>query len=154
MKKRRMEIHLDPDLSKWLDEVSKKPGASKSSIVSAAVKEYLDHGARAYVDPAIMTRMDRLSRQAERITRNQEVLLETMGMYVEYDLGISGRMLPESERAAARAIGHERFVKFIEHVARRLASTKNLTHDLVDELELDLAAGDAEAALSVGKKPN
>jgi hypothetical protein len=67
---------------------------------------------------------------------------------------ISGRMLPESERAAARTIGRERFAKFIDQVARHLASAKNLSRDLVDELELDLAAGDAEAALSVGKKPN
>jgi hypothetical protein len=150
MKKRRLEVHLDPELNKWLDDVAKKPGVSKSAIASAALKDYLDHGGRAYVDPAIIARMNKVSSQLARVERNQIVLLETMGLYIAHALGVSGVLIPEEDRQRVRTIGADRFAKFVEHVGKRLASEKNLTREVVDELDSN-DAGEDETQLPATK---
>ncbi len=152
--KRRLEFRLDPELSKWLNDLAAKPGSSKSAIAEAALREYMERGGRAYVDPRIEARMNKLTAGVAQIARSQEVLLETMALYVEYDLGVTGRMLPDAERAEAHRIGRQRFAKFVEHVGQRIAGARSPSRELVDELELGLAVGDAEAEKSAGKKPN
>jgi predicted transcriptional regulator len=106
--KPRHHLYLDDALSEELDRLARKPGSSKSGIVADALRAHLARGAASQVDTVLKARLDRFVRMMARIERNQEVLLETLALYVRWQLTVTAP-LPDSEQAAARAAGEARF---------------------------------------------
>lgn len=141
--KPRHHLYLDEALSEELGRLARKPGSSKSGIIADALRAYLTRGAGKEADAALKARLDRFTRTVARVERNQEVLLETLALYVRWQLTVTAP-LPESEQAAARAAGEARFQSFIEQLCRRLAAGRGLGHELVDRI------GDGLETVSVG----
>ena len=131
--KPRHHLYLDEALSEELARLARKPGSSKSGIIADALRAYLTRGAGKEADAALKARLDRFTRTVARVERNQEVLLETLALYVRWQLTVTAP-LPESEQAAARAAGEARFQSFIEQLCRRLAAGRGLGHELVDRI--------------------
>lgn len=120
--KPRHHLYLDDQLTAQLEALAAAPGGSKSAIVADALRQYFSrHGARD-IDEALRIRLDRLSRQLDRIERDGQVLLETLALFVRYQLTVTAPM-PEPDKAA-RAIGQERFQKFIDQVGRQMAGRR------------------------------
>ena len=94
-------------------------GSSKSSIVRDAVRAYLDRGAAIDINPTIVARLDKLSQEVGRLDRDGQILIETLGLLVRYQLNVTPP-LPVKDQAAARAQGQARFDSFIEQVGQRL----------------------------------
>jgi len=88
MKQYRLNLFIQPDHAKRLDELAVKKGVSKSSIVAAALASWLSPGAADQREAATAKRLDRLSRQVERIERDQNILIETLALYVRYYLTV------------------------------------------------------------------
>ncbi len=84
--KPRHHLYLDDDLTQQLERLGSKPGTSKSAIVSDALRDYLNRRATREVDDLLKTRLDRISTQLGRIERNGQVLLETLSLFVRYQL--------------------------------------------------------------------
>lgn len=120
--KPRHHLYLDDTLTERLEELAAKPGASKSGIVAAALKSFLDRRAETELDHQFRIRLDRISRQLDRIERDGHVLLESLALYVRFQLTVTAP-LPEGDRAA-QAIGRDRFQNFVDQVARQLVSGK------------------------------
>jgi hypothetical protein len=55
-------------------------------------------------EAAIAKRLDRLSRQAERMERDQNIQIETLALFIRYFLTVS-TPVPEAHQDAARAQG-------------------------------------------------
>src|SRR5882724_8808073 len=119
--KPRHHLYLDDALSEELDRLAEKPGSSKSGIVADALRAYLVRGGAKEADAVLKARLDRFARNVARIERNQEVLLETLALYVRWQLTVTAP-LPESEQAAARAAGEARFQSFVDQLSRRIAA--------------------------------
>src|SRR5258708_37416862 len=66
-------LFIQPEHAKRLDELAAKKGVSKSSIVAAALASWLSPDAADQREAAIAKRLDRLSRQAERMERDQNI---------------------------------------------------------------------------------
>ena len=66
----RLNLFIQPEHAKRLDELAAKKGVSKSSIVAAALASWLSPDAADQREAAIAKRLDRLSRQAERLVRD------------------------------------------------------------------------------------
>lgn len=130
----RLEISLDDDLHRWLDRVAARPGSSKTAIVSDALRAYLARGAAAAIDPMLRTRLDKVSEQLDRFERNQHVLLESLGLFVRHELSLRAP-LPESQQAAARAQGQQRFATFVEEVVRRIARGRSLADEVFTRIK-------------------
>jgi predicted transcriptional regulator len=143
--KPRHHLYLDEALSEDLDRLARKPGSSKSGIVSDALRAYLVRGAGKEADAVLKARLDRFARTVARIERNQDVLLETLALYVRWQLTVTAP-LPESEQAAARAAGEARFQSFVEQLGRRVAAGRGLGHQLAERVGGDLDAALAGAA--------
>ena len=139
--KPRHHLYLDDALTADLDRLARKPGASKSGIVADALRAYLARGAASEVDAVLKVRLDRFSRALGRVERNQEILLETLALYVRWQLTVTAP-LPESEQAAARAAGESRFQSFIDQLSRRLAAGRGVGRELAARLAED-AGGQA-----------
>ena len=81
----------------------------------------------------LKTRLDRFARALARVERNQDVLLETLALYVRWQLTVTAP-LPESEQAAARKAGEARFESFIEQLSRRIAAGRGIGRELAKRL--------------------
>jgi predicted transcriptional regulator len=130
--KPRHHLYLDDDLTAQLDALAAKPGSSKSAIVADALRQYLSRRGAEALDEMLRIRLDRQARQLERIERDLQVLLESLALWVRYQLTVTAP-LPEPDRAA-HAVGKERFQKFIDQVGRQMAApTRTLSAGREDE---------------------
>jgi hypothetical protein len=132
----RLNLFIQPEHAKRLDELAAKKGVSKSSIVAAALASWLSPDAADQREAAIAKRLDRLSRQAERLERDQNIQIETLALFIRYFLTVS-TPVPEAHQDAARAQGKARFEQFVEQLGRHLLRGRSLVRDVVEELHPD-----------------
>ncbi|MEW5424034.1 CopG family transcriptional regulator [Amorphus sp. 3PC139-8] len=128
--KPRHHLYLDDELTEQLEALAAKPGSSKSAIVSDALRSFLARRGANEVDDRLRVRLDRLSRQLNRIERDQQILLESLALFVRYYLTVTAP-LPEADQEAARALGQERFQAFIDQVGRRIAGGRTLAGEVL-----------------------
>lgn len=143
MSQYRLNLFIQPEHAKRLDELAAKKGVSKSSIVAAALASWLSPDAGDQREAAIAKRLDRLSRQTERMERDQNIQIETLALFIRYFLTIS-TPVPEAHKDAARAQGKARF----EQLGRHLLRGRSLVRDVVEELHPDPMRMDDAAAMA------
>ncbi len=147
MSQARLNLFIQPDHAKRLDELAAKKGVSKSSIVAAALASWLSPDAGDQREAATAKRLDRLSRQFERLERDQNILIETLALYVRYYLTVS-TPVPEAHQEAAKAQGKARFEQFIEQLGRHVLRGRSLVKEVYEEIQPDTARLDETAALA------
>jgi len=115
----RHQLYLAEDISAKLEALAAKPGASKSAILGDAVKAWLTRRGTSELDDRFAHRLERISGQLGRIERDQQIVMESLALFVRYYL-ITNAPLPEPDQAA-RAVGRDRFQSFIDQVGRLVA---------------------------------
>jgi predicted transcriptional regulator len=120
--KLRQNLYLDRSLSEALEDLARRPGTNKSRIVSDALAAYLARRGAKEIDDLLKGRLDRISRELGLVRRDIEVLLESLSLFVRYQLTVTAP-LPEAD-SAARAVGRERFEAFVAQVGRQIAGGK------------------------------
>jgi hypothetical protein len=116
----RQNLYIDRALSDALEALSSKPGANKSRIVNDALGAYVARRATREVDDLLKLRLDRISREIGQVRRDVEIVLETLALFIHYQLTVTAP-LPEAD-AAALAIGNDRFERFISQLGRKIAA--------------------------------
>ena len=127
--KRRHEFYLDEDVSAQLERLANRPGASKTSVMSAALRAYLDRRASSELDERFRARLDKLSNQLSQVTRDQQIVAES----------IAGLMLalirntppPITDDRELELEVRERFATFLERVSRRIANGRTVINDVL-----------------------
>ena len=117
--KARHQLYLAPDVSEKLEALAAKPGASKSAILADAVQAWLTRRGTKELDDRFALRLERISTQLGRIERDQQIVMESLALFVRYYL-TTNAPLPEPDQAA-RAVGRDRFQAFIDQVGRHIA---------------------------------
>lgn len=120
VEKVRHQLFLPKGVSDRLEALAAKPGASKSAILTDAVTAWLDRRGRSELEDRFGLRLDRFTAALGRIERDGHVLLETLALFVRYELAIHAP-LAEND-AAGRAIARERFEAFVAQVGRQIAA--------------------------------
>ena len=136
MSRARLNLFIEREHAHRLDELAAMRGISKSSIIAAALASWLSPDSGDQREAAISKRLDRLSRQFEKLERDQVILIETVALYVRYFLTVS-TPVPEAHQDAARAQGKARYTQFIEQLGRHLMRGKSLVKDLHEEISPD-----------------
>lgn len=136
MSRARLNIFIEPEHARRLDELATMKGLSKSSIIAAALASFLSPESGDQREAAIAKRLDRLSRQFDKLERDQNILIETLALYVRYYLTVS-TPIPEAHQDAARAQGRARFEQFVERLGRHLLRGRSLVQDLIEEIQPD-----------------
>jgi hypothetical protein len=116
----RHNLYLDRSLSEALGLLATRPGASRSQILRDALRSYVETRGGAQIDAMLRMRLDSLSREQSAVRRDIEVLLESLSLFVRYQLTVTAP-LPEAD-LAARAVGRERFESFVAQVGRQIAA--------------------------------
>jgi hypothetical protein len=93
--------------------------ASKSAILADAVQAWLTKRGTHELDDRFGLRLDRISAQLGRLERDEQIVMESLALFIRFFLTINAP-LPEPEQAA-RAVGRDRFKAFIDQVGRNLA---------------------------------
>jgi len=133
MSRTRLNIFIEPDHAKRLEQLAAHRGVSKSAVIAASLASFLSPDAADQREAAMAKRLDRLSRQFDRLERDQAILIETVALYVRYFLTVS-LPVPEGQQEAARAQGRARYAQFIEQLARHIQRGRSLVREIHEEV--------------------
>src|SRR5580700_11652693 len=138
-------FRLPPDLAGKLADYAARKGATQSLVVEAALASYLSPDGADRLEAALARRLDRMSRQVERLERHVTISNEALALFVRFWL-TSTPPLPDTAQAAAQAKGRERYEGFIEALGRRLARGRTLA----DEVVVDIAGTEPNKGAETG----
>ncbi|UBS33823.1 CopG family transcriptional regulator [Altererythrobacter sp. N1] len=122
-------IRLPPDLSAQLAEFSIRKRVPQAHIVEAALASFFSPDGSDRIEAAVSRRLDRLSRQADRLAYHIEVSNEALALFVRFWL-TSTPPLPDTARAAAKATGKDRYEGFLDALSRRMELGPKLSAEL------------------------
>ena len=137
----RMNVYFPPELLRQLIDLADRKRLSRSSIVEAAVTSFLSPDGADRTEAAITRRLDRLSRQLQRLERDVSIATETLALFVRFWLTVTPQ-LPADAQTAAQTKGRERFEGFVEALGRRLAQGRSLLHDIPRDIDPSRAQRD------------
>lgn len=120
VEKVRHQLFLPRPLSDRLEALAAKPGASKSAILADAVTAWLDRRGTSELEDRFGIRLDRISAALSRVERDGNVLLETLALFVRYELAVQAPLAENDQ--AGRAMAATRFEAFVGQVARQIAA--------------------------------
>jgi hypothetical protein len=116
----RYQLFLPLTLAKRLDELAAEPGTSKSAILADAVQAWLHRRGTSELEDRFGHRLDRMTTAIGRIERDGHVLIESLALFVRYELAIHPPVAEDD--ATGQAMGRERFEAFVGQVGRQLAA--------------------------------
>jgi len=131
--KMRLNCYFSADLYDGLDALAHRKGLHKSSIVEAAVASFLSPDAADQREAAFTRRLDRLSRQVERLERDLGISVEALALFIRFWLSVSPQ-IPDGAKDAARAKGAERYAGFVETLGRRLQKGQTLLREISEDI--------------------
>lgn len=154
MSRTRLNIFIEPDHAKRLDQLAAHKGVSKSAVIAAALASFLSPDGGDQREAAMAKRLDRLSRQFDRLERDQNVLIETVALYVRYFLTVS-LPVPEGQQEAVRAQGRMRYAQFIEQLGRHIQRGRSLVREVREDITpADMPTPDASDGAATATQEN
>lgn len=131
------KVFLPGEVARALDEAARRMRRSKSEIMVAALASYLSPDGAEATEAAMTRRLDRMSRQLERLERDVTISNEAVALFVRTWLRNAPSVVGSDDRAAAD-VGRERYSRFIDALGRMLSEGRLLR---------DQVASDAPAAI-------
>src|SRR6202453_5218931 len=113
-------FRLPPDLAGRLADYAARKGLPQALIVEAALASHLSPDGADRLEAALARRLDRMTRQLERLERAGRISSEALALFVRFWL-TSTPPLPDAAQAAAQAKGKQRYDGFVEALGRRVA---------------------------------
>lgn len=126
----RHTFRLPPVLSKQLTEFAMRKRVSQASVVEAALASFLSPDGSERMEAAFSRRLDRISRQMDKLGYHIDLGNEAFALYLRRWLAVTVGSAAE-DSAAVRAEAGKRFSHFIEALARRMETGRHLHNELV-----------------------
>src|SRR6267143_1191141 len=131
--KPRVGVYLSEQMATRLAEAAKRPGATKSALVEAALDLFLGSDDDVGDTATVARRLTGLSHQLEQLDRNLRMANETAALHARFHLAVTP-LLPAATRGAACALGAERFEEFAAQVGRRVDLGDPLIRETIDRV--------------------
>lgn len=129
----RLNLTLPVEMIGRINELADRKRLPRSAIVEAAVASFLSPDAADQREAAFTRRLDRLSRQVQRIERDVRVTADALSLYIRFWLTITPPLPPDAQ-AAAQIKGRERYEGFIETLGKRLQKGQSFLHEIPDDV--------------------
>jgi predicted transcriptional regulator len=126
-------FRLPPDLAAQLADYAHRKRVPQALIVEAALSSHLSPDSSERMEAALGRRLDRLTRQVERLERHSTISNEALALFVRFWLTVTPP-LPDTAQPAAQAKGRERYEGFVEALGRRLAKGQTLAQEVSQEV--------------------
>jgi hypothetical protein len=140
-------FRLPPDLAGKLSDYAARMGAPQSLVVEAALASHLSPDGADRVEAALARRLDRMSRQIERLERHVDISNEALALFMRFWL-TSTPSLPDAAQPAAQAKGRERYQGFVEALGRRLARGRKLADEIIRDVSAEEAQQNSDGGTS------
>src|SRR3954470_13846025 len=127
-------FRLPPDLARQLADYADRKRVPQALVVETALTSYLSPDNSERMEAALGRRLDRLTRQIERLERHVTISNEALALFVRFWLTVTPP-LPDTAQAAAQAKGRERYDGFVEALGRRLAKGQTLASEISEEIK-------------------
>jgi hypothetical protein len=131
--KPRVGVYLSEGMAARLAEAAKRPGATKSALVEAALDRFLGSDDDIGDTAAVARHLTGLSRQLEQLDRDLRIANETVALHARFHLAVTP-LLPATAQGAACALGAERFEEFAAQVGRRVDQGIPLIRETIDRV--------------------
>jgi len=128
-------FRLPPDLAGKLADYATRKRVPQALVVETALASHLSPDGADRLEAALARRLDRMTRQIERLERHVTISNEALAVFVRFWLNTTPP-LPDAALTAAKLKGKERYEGFVEALVRRLARGRKLT----DEVSRDIDA--------------
>jgi predicted transcriptional regulator len=136
----KQTFRLPPEIARGLAQHARSRRVSQAAIVEAALSSFLSPDGADRLEAAISRRLDRIGRQLDRVEWNVCLANETIALFIRFWLTANPPM-PDDARAAAQAMGKERWERFVESLSRRMENGPRL----MDEISRDIVGAAEEA---------
>jgi hypothetical protein len=130
--KPRIGVYLSEQMAARLAAAAKRPGATKSALVEAALAQFLGSDDETDNIP-VDRRLSLMSRQLEELDRGLRIVNETVALQARFHLAVTP-VLSAADQRAACLLGSERFDEFATQVWRRVQSGTSLVQETTDRL--------------------
>lgn len=137
----RHTFRLPPDLASKLADYAARKRVPQALVVEAALASHLSPDGADRLEAALARRLDRMTRQVERLERHVTISNEAIALFVRFWL-TSTPPLPDTAQPAAQAKGRERYEGFVEALGRRLARGRTLSDEITAEVVPAPSEGD------------
>ena len=127
-----LSVYLDPELMRALAAYADRRDKSRSLIAEAAIASFLSPDADEQREAAIAKRLDKLDRRITRLERDTGIDVEMIALFVRFWLSNTPPP-PESERAAMRRQGGDRYDAFMDALGRRLAKGPKVRQEIGED---------------------
>ena len=87
--KSKISVYLSEHVAGSLEAAAKRPGATKSSIVEAALDRFLNPGGDAADNVAISRHLHLITCQLEHLDRDLKIVSETVALHARYHFTIT-----------------------------------------------------------------
>ena len=138
----RHTFRLPPDLAGKLADYAARKRVPQALVVETALASHLSPDGADRLEAALARRLDRMTRQIERLERHVTISNEALALFVRFWL-TSTPPLPDATQAAAQAKGKERYDGFVEALGRRVAKGRTLA----DEIAADIGPAASDGGL-------
>ncbi|AXB76595.1 ribbon-helix-helix protein, CopG family [Novosphingobium sp. P6W] len=126
-------VRLPADLARQVADHARARRASQTAVIEAALLSFLSPDGSDRLEAAVTRRLDRLTRQFERLEWHVDLSNETLALFIRSWL-TSTSPLPDSALQAAQAMGKERWESFVEALTRRMEMGPRLKSELSHEV--------------------
>lgn len=127
-------FRLPPDLAGQLADYADRKRIPQAFVVETALSTFLSPDSSERMEAALGRRLDRLTRQLERLERHVAISNEALALFVRFWLTATPP-LPDTAQAAAQTKGRERYEGFVEALGRRLARGQSLAREVSVDVE-------------------
>src|ERR1700739_2334633 len=124
---------LPHGLAKQLADYAGRKRLHQAFVVETALTSFLSPDNSERMEAALGRRLDRLTRQVERLERHVTISNEALALFVRFWLAATPP-LPDAAQPAAQAKGRERYEGYVEALGRRLAKGRTLAEEISQDI--------------------
>jgi predicted transcriptional regulator len=135
-------FRLTSALAAQLADYAARKRVSQTLVLETALASFFSPDNPERLEAALGRRLDRLTRQVERLERQAAISNEAIALFVRLWLIATPRS--DQADAAARAAGNERYEGFVEALGRRIAQGRTFAQEVLQDRPPELPDETAE----------
>lgn len=133
MTKPRINVYIETALLERVEQYAKLKNVTRSFVIEAAVSAFFSGDDSEAI---FGRRLDRLTRQHERLEQSLTILAEALAQYVRFWI-ITTTPPPSDIDEAMQAKARERYGIFIRAIIRRLVRGASVIREISDDLSVE-----------------
>lgn len=122
-------FRLTRDIARRLAELARERRQPQLVVVEAALVAFFDRDAAEPLEAPVSRRLDRMTKQLDRLEWRLELATEALALFVRFWLTTT-LPLPDAQAAAVQAKGKERWEGFVQSLNRRMERGQSLEDEI------------------------